>query len=150
MNGASLGGAGPSRSSSAALCGQTRNYTSGQRVEETRLEIARPLSRSCLFRPRKFDPLFSYLVYHAPFPSNSGKSPSRPCAEEIRIEISTVSGQFYGFPFFKSKPTLWYKFLKSFVRGRIFSGGNSFERWFDRRISFFSRFVGIFFCFFSR
>lgn len=72
------------------------------------------------------------------------------CAEEIRIEISTVSGQFYGFPFFKSKPTLWYKFLKSFVRGRIFSGGNSFERWFDRRISFFSRFVGIFFCFFSR
>lgn len=99
----------------------------GNEVGNRETSRGRGPEAACLFRPRKFDPLFSYLIYYAPFPSNTGKCPSRPCAE-IRVEIS---GQFYKFFFISQKREVLEKF-----RGIIF-GGNSCGGIFISRWSIF-------------
>lgn len=68
----------------------------GNEVGNRETSRGRGPEAACLFRPRKFDPLFSYLIYHAPFPSNTGKCPSRPCAE-IRVEFRDNFTNFFLF-----------------------------------------------------
>lgn len=82
----------------------------GNEVGNRETSRGRGPEAACLFRPRKFDPLFSYLIYHAPFPSNTGKCPSRPCAE-IRVEFRD---NFTNFFLFLKNVKFWKSFEELF------------------------------------
>lgn len=98
----------------------------GNEVGNRETSRGRGPEAACLFRPRKFDPLFSYLIYHAPFPSNTGKCPPRPCAE-IRVEIS---GQFYKFFFISQKTWSFGKVSRNYFRWKFLSFYISLEYFF--------------------
>ena len=64
----------------------------GEGNEVGNRETSRGPEAACLFRPRKFDPLFSYLIYHAPFPSNTN----------VPLRFESKFLQFYTFFFIPS------------------------------------------------
>lgn len=147
VKGASLGGAGPNRSSSAALCGQTRNYTSGQRVEETRVGNRETSLEVVPFPPPEIRPLI--LVPHL------------PCAVSLKqrqISLEAVRGGDSNRNFYRFGTILWISFFQIQANALVeifekFRSRKNFFRWkffrsSDRRISFFTFRFGIFFLFF--